>query len=573
MNEFDIGYRKGKIKNLYSKYERGSHLKRALIPLLIFIPLLLGFVPFTQVGFLNKSGADFYRFDETPQPFTLPTAISADLPCNPEAVHGLYFYRIDCPHCNEILDEVIYPLESELGADLDIRLVNIDYAGNYELFIQFQEYFNTAAADRAVPTLIIGEKILVGEDAIRANVTQMAQTGILAGGIDWTAVEGFDPSTIITSSSTNAAGEICSLESESCAVGTPIYAAYFYQTGCQECSMIEADLSYLRSQYPQLIVESFNVYDHADLAEWMAARIGRDDFHTPAVFIGDQAWIGEEEITPGALAAALDCFKAEGSTRFWDAYDESQGTQNIIERFRSMSWITVVLAGLVDGLNPCAFATLIFFVSYLSLSGRKGKEILLVGLAFTVGVFLAYLLIGIGFYRILDLLGSWLNILGKLVYGITALLCLFFGVLSFSDYLKTRKGDLGDMALKLPDKLRSRINDTIRKGRNIQAYAWGAFGTGLVVSLLELACTGQVYLPTIIYVSSVPELRFQSVGYLILYNIMFIIPLIVIFVLVFFGTSSKQLTNFIQKQGSSIKLAMSIIFLILGIWLGWSVFR
>jgi hypothetical protein len=53
---------------------------------------------------------------------------------------------------------------------------------------------------------------------------------------------------------------------------------------------------------------------------------------------------------------------------------------------------------------------------------------------------------------------------------------------------------------------------------------------------------------------------------------MFIIPLIVIFVLVFFGTSSKQLTGFIQKQGSGIKLAMSIIFLILGIWLGWSVF-
>jgi cytochrome c biogenesis protein CcdA len=62
-----------------------------------------------------------------------------------------------------------------------------------------------------------------------------------------------------------------------------------------------------------------------------------------------------------------------------------------------MGWLAVVLAGLVDGLNPCAFATIIFFVSYLSLSGKKGKEILITGASFTVGVFIAYLLVVLGF--------------------------------------------------------------------------------------------------------------------------------------------------------------------------------
>ncbi len=550
-----------------------SIVKRVLLPLFVLLPLLLGFVPFSQVNFSNKLNGDVYQFDETPQPFTLPTAISTGLPCSAEAVHGLFFYRTDCPHCAAILDEIINPLEEELGADLDIRLVNIDYADNYELFLKVQELFAVPNADRVVPTLVLGDTLLAGEDTIRKELRDRALAGIQVGGIEWPTLEGFDPASIVTEGNAAVDDEVCTLGSENCAVENPIYVAYFYQTGCQECSMVEADLAYLRTKYPQLVIESFNIYDNAGLAEWMAARVSREDMHTPAVFLGNQAWIGEDEISPETLTTAIDCFTTKGSPRFWDEYNESQGSQNIIERFRSMSWITVVLAGLVDGLNPCAFATLIFFVSYLSLSGRKGKEILLVGSAFTVGVFLAYLLIGLGFYRILDLLGSWLNVLGKIVYGITALICLVFGVLSFSDYLKTRKGDLGDMALKLPDRLRSRINDTIRKGRNIQAYAWGAFGTGLVVSLLELACTGQVYLPTIIYVSSVPELRLQSVGYLVLYNIMFIIPLIVIFALVFFGTSSKQLTTFIQKQGSGIKLAMSIIFLILGIWLGWSVFR
>ncbi len=548
-------------------------VKRLLIPILILMPFLMGFIPSPQVELSAPTPTGIASFDDPPDPIVLPTAISPELPCNPEAVHAVYFYRTACPHCNEILNEVIYPLESELGADLDIRLANIDYATNYELFITFQEYFNVGADERVIPTMVVGDSILIGEDAIRENLRELVLNGIAAGGIEWTALDGFDPSTIMSEGAIGADDQLCTLDSDNCEVGTPIYAAYFYQTGCQECSMVEADLAYLQSKYPQLIVESFNIYDSAGMAEWMAARVGReDDLHTPAVFIGNQAWIGEEEIVPDEISTALECFKTEGSPRFWDAYDESQGNQNIIERFRSMSWLTVVLAGLVDGLNPCAFATLIFFVSYLSLSGRKGKEILLVGFSFTLGVFIAYLLIGLGLYRILDLLGNWLNILGKIIYGITAVVCLVFGVLNFIDYLKTRKGDLGDMTLKLPDSLRKRINETIRKGRKIEAYAFGAFVTGLIVSLLELACTGQVYLPTIIFVSSVPELRLRSFFYLLLYNLMFIVPLVVIFILVYFGTSSKQLTVFMQEKGSGIKLAMSILFIVLGIWLGLSVF-
>ena len=52
---------------------------------------------------------------------------------------------------------------------------------------------------------------------------------------------------------------------------------------------------------------------------------------------------------------------------------------------------------------------IIFFVSYLTLSGHKGKQILLTGASFTVGVFLAYLLVGLGFYKVLDLISEYMN--------------------------------------------------------------------------------------------------------------------------------------------------------------------
>ena len=468
----------------------------------------------------------------------------------------------------EVLNDLLLPMQAEFGTKLDIRLVEIDYADNYELLINAEEHFKVKAEERAIPTLIIDDQILIGQDAIGTGLRGIVENGILSGGIDWPDIPNFDPAAIVSKENAAANAEICSLDNgEACETGAPIYAAYFYQTGCDSCSRVEADLSYLRSRYPQLIVEKFNVYDHPGLGLWLAERAGKDDFHTPAVFIGNQAWIGEEEITPEAVEAALQCYQQEGAPKVWEAYNPNEGSSNIIERFRSMSWLTVVLAGLVDGLNPCAFATLIFFVSYLTLSGRKGREVIFVGLSFTIGVFLAYLVIGLGLYKVLDLMGNLLNTLARWVYIITAAICLGLGIFSILDYFKARRGKLEDMSLKLPDPLRKRINSVIRKGRSARSYYIGAFITGLLISILELACTGQVYLPTIIFVSSMPELKLRAISYLVLYNLLFILPLVVVFILAYYGTTSKDLTSFLQKHTGAVKIGMAVLFFALAAWL------
>mgnify|MGYP002681940393 FL=1 len=488
-------------------------------------------------------------------------------------VHGLYFYSTDCTHCMAVLDEVITPLQVELGDRLDLRLVEINTPENYELLLKTEETFQVSNGQRAIPVTVLGNQVLVGEDANRAELPGIIQTAAQMGGLDFPAIPGLDPSILqSTNPGANPAATECATDStDGCAVAAPMYAAYFYQVGCQECSRAEVDLNYLRQKYPSLVVEEFNIYEDAALGQWLADRAGRTDFHSPALFIGDQAWIGEEEINPQTLVPVLDAFAAEGAPRVWETFDPEHMNSTLVERFRSMGWLTVVFAGLVDGLNPCAFATLIFFVSYLTLSGRKGKAVLLVGIAFTVGVFLAYLVVGLGFYKVLDLLGNWLNIISRWVYALTALFCLGLAVFSFLDYLKARRGKIEDMALNLPKPLRMKINAVIRDGRQTRAYAAGAFITGILISFLELACTGQVYLPTIIFVSSMPELRLQAVTYLILYNILFILPLVVVFVLAYFGTTSRDLTAFLQKHAAAVKIGMMILFLSLAIWLGVSV--
>jgi len=489
-------------------------------------------------------------------------------------VHGLFFFSRDCSHCQAVYRQVIQPLQQQYGARLDLRLVEISKPERYEMLLKAEEAFQVPPEERSLPTLVIGDQVLIGEEQARARLSQIIQQAATGTGLDWPVIPGLDPQSIQSDApdfgtASGGAGEVCTSEStSSCVQPAPIYAAYFYQVGCQACSRVKADLNYLRSRYPQLVVEEFNIYDQAALGEWLAAQAGRSNqFRSPAIFIGNQAWIGEQEITPAAISKALDQYAASGSARVWASFDPSQAQSPVLARFRSMGWLTVVFAGLVDGLNPCAFATLIFFVSYLTLSGRRGREVIAVGAAFTIGVFLAYLAVGLGFYKVLELLGSWLTVLSRWVYGLTALLCFALAVFAFLDYLKARQGKLEDMALNLPHALRLRIHAAIRQGRRVRAYVAGAFLTGIAVSFLELACTGQIYLPTIIFVSSVPQLRLRAIGFLLLYNLLFIAPLVVVFILAYYGTTSKDFTRFLERNAAAVKLGMVMLFLALGTWL------
>jgi cytochrome c biogenesis protein CcdA len=290
------------------------------------------------------------------------------------------------------------------------------------------------------------------------------------------------------------------------------------------------------------------------------------DFQTPALIIGEKVLVGDE-ILPENIRPVLDSYKMMGVEPLWLDFDPEEGRQTIVDRFKNMGWMAVVFAGLIDGINPCAFATLIFFVSYLTISGRQGKEVLWVGGGFTAGVFLAYLIVGLGLYQILELVSETLDVIAKIVYAITGVFCLVLAVLSFRDFKKAKEGDIHDMLLTLPEPMRKRINATIRRGRKTRNYVLAAFGAGILISFLELACTGQVYLPTIIFVSSIPELRLQAFLYLVLYNLLFILPLVVIFVLVYFGTTSKDLTRWLHEKAAAVKFAMSIVFIALGSWL------
>jgi cytochrome c biogenesis protein CcdA len=225
----------------------------------------------------------------------------------------------------------------------------------------------------------------------------------------------------------------------------------------------------------------------------------------------------------------------------------------------------VLIAGLEDGVNPCAFATIIFLLSYLQVARRRPREILQVGAAFIAGVFLAYFAMGLGLIEAVAQLQKVLHLewLRRVVNWSLAGFSLVIMVLSVRDGILCLRGRLQDIALQLPGVLKESIHGVIRRGSRQAHFVIAAFVIGVVISVLELACTGQVYLPTIAYMLQKGQNTHGAIGYLFMYNIMFIAPLVAIFILARFGLTSDALTRFLQKHAAVVKFATALLFLLL----------
>ena len=482
-------------------------------------------------------------------------------------VRALFFYSPNCPHCHLVIDEFLPPLFDKYGDQLEIAFIDISNPTNYQGLLMLEAAYGVDSSKAGVPEVFIGNYTLMGSIEIPEKFEGLVQKYLAQGGVDYPALAQLAPEETPSDAPVATATPAPALK--------PIALAYFYKPGCQECSRVEYDLRLLESQYPGLKIERFDVVDDAPLNEWLGQRNGvpvNKRLVAPAIFVGDD-YLVDDQISFASLSQLVQKYQAAGTPAFWQDWDEdsAQAEQGILQRFRSFGALTVAAAGLIDGLNPCAFATIVFFISYLAFTGRKGKDILLVGAAFTLGVFLTYMLVGFGLLKAVQAL-PFMATLGRWVYIGAGVLALALAILSVNDYLAARRGKMDDMRLKLPTAWRKQINKVIREGSQLRAFVAVAFATGFVVSLIELACTGQVYLPTILFVMSVPEMRARAVSYLLLYNILFIIPLVIVFGLAYTGTSSQKMAAFVNKQTATVKLLTAGIFFVLAVWLLYTAF-
>jgi len=229
-----------------------------------------------------------------------------------------------------------------------------------------------------------------------------------------------------------------------------------------------------------------------------------------------------------------------------------------------MSILTMLSAGLIDGINTCGIAAVVFLISFLSFIGRKPKELLVVGIAYTTAVFITYYLIGIGLFSIIRSF-TFIPLIKKILFSIVGLLTIILGIISVYDYRKFKRGVYTEAKLQLPRFLKQRIHTDIREKSKMSNYILAAFIIGFLVAISEFVCTVQVYFPVITFmVTQFQSMKLKCLTYLFIYNLAQILPLVLVFVAVFKGRTSADLNLFWKRHGAMAKLLTTILFFVLG---------
>lgn len=455
------------------------------------------------------------------------------------------FYANDCPNCQAILQSYVPTLKS-MYSFLEIKTFDLANPAYYEALAKLEKKFNRRGNE--LPVIFIGDQMLSGEREVMERLDPL----ILEYQMKGEFIPPLPPLEIASVAKTSEKKFSVEL-------------AYFYQKGCPKCDRANYLLKYLLKKYPHLNIKEvdLNTSDGKRLNETLSNRLNLSSdkrLIAPSIYIGDD-YLSPEEMTESRVEALIQKYeKVETKAAIEVGKDEiKKAEESMINRFKSLGIFTVLSAGFIDGLNPCAFATLIFFISYLTFVGRKRREIFWVGLGFSGAVFATYLLIGFGILSFIQHL-SFLPMFSKVVYLVTILFTLILGALSLYDYVQLKRNRSSEMKLQLPDFLKKRIHKTIREESQSPRYFIAAVTAGFIVSLLEFTCTGQVYLPTILFVTNIPSLKASAMSHLFLYNLMFIIPLLTIFGIVYWGVTSEQLAFFLKKRSTTIKLITSLLF-------------
>ena len=231
----------------------------------------------------------------------------------------------------------------------------------------------------------------------------------------------------------------------------------------------------------------------------------------------------------------------------------SAGASSLIyELSNGGSWLLplVVFSSILDSVHPCSFSILLITVAFLfGMQMTRGKIIRIGGIYIT-GIFVAYLLIGLGILRVLHLFNTP-HFMGKL----GASLLVLFGIINLLNYFFLRF----PIKLKLPTSLH-----TVMVGLLEKTSFWAAFGLGLLVGICQFPCMGGPYLMVIGLLRD-QLTYFAGFGYLLLYNIILIIPLMAVLWISADKIIVEKMQEWKKEKTSNLKLWAGLLMIIIGV--------
>jgi len=213
---------------------------------------------------------------------------------------------------------------------------------------------------------------------------------------------------------------------------------------------------------------------------------------------------------------------------------------------------TVLFTAAIDSINPCAIGVLILLISTVIATAKGKKEMLKLGMAYIAAVYITYFLAGIGlslfFTQIPIYLAEYISIM---VGGLIVLA----GLVEIKDFFWYGQG----FTLAIDPEMAKKISDYAKNLTVPGVMFLGAFVAGV-----ELPCTGAPYLAIILVLKE--SFNLTAIGLLALYNVIFVLPLLVILLLAYGGTKITELKMWKDQNRPYMRLASGLTMIALG-WL------
>jgi len=210
---------------------------------------------------------------------------------------------------------------------------------------------------------------------------------------------------------------------------------------------------------------------------------------------------------------------------------------------------TVIVAAAIDGINPCAFTVLLLFITSMLATLQAGGQsintirarLLGQGGIYIAAVFLTYLALGVGLLKTLDFFTRQ-----HLPARIGALAAILFGLWMLKDFFLP---DIG-WRLQAPSQIGTTAREMAKKA-TVPALIVGGF----LIGLCTVPCSGAVYLGVLSLLALQPS-ALLGYSYLILYNLIFVLPLVVILIAASARPTLNRLAHWNLHHKEWVRLAL-----------------
>ncbi len=210
----------------------------------------------------------------------------------------------------------------------------------------------------------------------------------------------------------------------------------------------------------------------------------------------------------------------------------------------------VLASGFLDGFNPCAFAVLLFFIAFLFTIRRTKSNVFQMGAVYIGGIYLTYFLIGLGLLKAITLSGE-MHFMAK----VGSWLVIGLGLINLKDFLFPGL----PVSLRVPTIAHGTIQNWLQKA-TLPAAATG----GVLVGLCTFPCSGGIYV-AIIGLLSAQATYLRGLGYLSLYNLMFVLPLVVVLAAVANRRVLHQIRVLERSQSRRLRLLSGLVMMATGV--------